>query len=138
MESPSWGSFEIVLWEPFRGLILPAIYPWVAWGTLGGSSGARWGALGPPLGGPRGPLGDSWGAFGVGRGTQGGTLETNYCGKAALQNHWFYPMNVYIWALGGSLGDLGWGRFLTQTGEGEGDGDRGAHDKARTKQEGAG
>ena len=110
-------------------------------GRLGGLGWILWGSLGclwAPLGRPRGPLGDPWGALGGARGAQGGTLETKCCAKAALQNHWFYRMNGYIWALGGSLGDLGWGKFLTKAGEGEGNGDRGAHDKPKTKQEGAG
>jgi hypothetical protein len=119
--------------------------PWGALVALGGPLGrlgdlgwVLWGSLGCPWaspGGPSGSLGRPLGGLLEGGWTQGGTLETNYCGKAALQNHWFYRMNVYIWALGGSLGDLGWGKFLTQTGEGEGNGDRGAHDKPKTTQE---
>ena len=80
-------------------------------GSLGGpwvkSSEALWGALGPPLGDPWDPLGDPWGALRAPLGGQvgpGGILETKWCGEAALQKQWFYNMNGYIWALGGSLG----------------------------------
>ena len=62
-------------------------------------------------------------------------METNCCGRAALQNHWFYHMNGYIWALGGSLGNLGWGKFVTKTGEGEGNGDHGAHNEPDREEE---
>ena len=92
-----------------------------------GPRGGTWGGLGGPFGGCRGP----WG-------TPGLALETHFGKQAALQNQWFYNVNGYIWPLGGFLGDLGWDKFLTKAGEGEGNGDRGAHDKPKAKQEGAG
>jgi hypothetical protein len=99
---------------------------WILRGSLGrlqASPGVPLGILGAALGGPRG-----------GQGGHGGAFETNCCGKAAVQNHhFFYIVNAYIWALGGSLGDLGWDKFLTKTGEGEGNGDRGAQDKPVSK-----
>ena len=98
----------------------------------------RLGLFGLPLGLPWGALwgpwvffGDAWG----GMGGPGGSLETNCYRKAALQNQWFYRMNAYIWSLGASLGDIEWGKFLTKTGDGEGNADRGAHNKPNTKEE---
>ena len=91
--------------------------------------GPRW-----ALGSPGGALGGPWGALGG----PGGNLGDQLLRKSGLAKSLVSLMNGYIWALGGSLGDLGWGKFFTKAGEGEGNGDRGTHDKRKTKQEGAG
>ena len=46
-------------------------------------------------------------------------------------------MNVYIWALRGGLGGPWGGEVKAKTGGEELNGDRGAHDKPKTKLEGA-
>ena len=92
-----------------------------------GSWGIPWG-LGGVLGRPLGSLGEAGGALGD------HLLRTGDLAKSvALQNE-----IVHLGFRGGALGDLGGGgEFKAQTG-GEGvNGDRGAHNKPKTKREGA-
>ena len=82
------------------------------------------------MGAPLGPLG---GPLGV----DGGPLETTLGKQAALQNHWFYCINGYIWALERGLGGPWGGEVEAKTGGEELSGDRGAHNKPKTKRAGA-
>ena len=57
--------------------------------------------------------------------------------QAALQNHWFYSIDGYIWALERGLGGPWGGEVEANTGGDELHGDRGAHKNIKTKRAGA-
>ena len=95
-------------------------------GAPGGSPGGLWTVFG-------GSLGD----LGAALGGRGAPSESTFGEQAALQNHLFFIMKLYILALGRGLGGTKGGEVEAETGGEELSGDHGAHNEPKTKRAGA-
>ena len=75
--------------------------------------------------------------LGTALGGRGAPSESTFGKQAALQHHQFYNIKMYIWAVGRGLGGNRGGEVESKTGGEELSGERGSHNKPKTKRAGA-